>query len=80
MKDLMRIILVSVAVASTTHATGEIGASSAMDEAALSSWEHTVSLEPCMNGEVSASGLYPSQIAEDKSFATLGVLAGRPQE
>jgi len=32
-------------------------------------------LEPCMNGDVSASGLYPSQIAEDKSFATLGTLA-----
>lgn len=38
-------------------------------------WEHMASYEPCMNGEVSASGLYPSQIAEDKSFATLGWIA-----
>ena len=75
MKDFFRIILVSVAVASTGPAVAQAGVSSAMDEAALSSWEHMVSLEPCMNGDVSASGLYPSQIAEDKSFATLGRLA-----
>lgn len=44
-------------------------------EQALSEWENTALYEPCINGDVSASGLYPSQIAEDKSYATLGVLA-----
>lgn len=42
---------------------------------ALSQWENTALYEPCMNGGVSAGGLYPSQITEDKSNATLGVLA-----
>ena len=44
-------------------------------EAAQSSWEQTVLFEPCMNGEVSAGGLYPSQAAENKSRATMGYLA-----
>lgn len=41
----------------------------------LSSWEKEALYEPCMNGTVSATGLYPSQVAEDKSFGTLGFIA-----
>lgn len=44
-------------------------------DSALSQWENVALYEPCMNGGVSAGGLYPSQIAEDKSHATLGILA-----
>lgn len=43
----------------------------------LSRWEKEALYEPCMNGAVSSSGLYPSQIAEDKSISTLGFLATR---
>jgi hypothetical protein len=75
MKDSVRLVFVALAIASIPVATAHAGTANGIDEAALSSWEHMVSLEPCMNGDVSASGLYPSQIAEDKSFATLGTLA-----
>jgi hypothetical protein len=75
MKDSIRIVLVALAIASIPLATVHAGKANGTDEAAISSWEHMVSLEPCMNGDVSASGLYPSQIAEDKWSATLGTLA-----
>jgi hypothetical protein len=75
MKSSIRIAFATLAIASIPLAAVQAGTTSKMDEASLSEWEHMVSLESCINGEVSASGLYPSQIAEDKSFATLGVLA-----
>ncbi len=74
------IALVSLGIAATTLTIAQAGKSVTIDETALSAWEHMVSLEPCMNGEVSSTGLYPSQIAEDKSFATMGMLAGLAQE
>ena len=80
MNDITGIVLASLMIAVTVGATVQAGTPGVMDEAALSSWEHMVNLEPCMNGDVSASGLYPSQIAEDKSFATLGTLANLSRE
>ena len=78
MKHINRTLYAALASTSIWLATAHAGTPGATDEAALSIWEHMVSLEPCMNGDVSASGLYPSQIAEDKSFATLGTLADLP--
>lgn len=75
MKHINRILYAALASGSITLATAYAGTPDGTDEAALSTWEQMVSLEPCMNGDVSGSGLYPSQIAEDKSFATLGTLA-----
>jgi len=75
MKNSIRTALATLAIASIPLAAVQAGTTSGMDGATLGNWEHMVSLEPCTNGEVSASGLYPSQIAEDKSFATLGTLA-----
>ena len=75
MKNGIRIAFATLAIASIPLAAVQAGTTSRMDETSLSEWEHMVSLESCINGEVSASGLYPSQIAEDKSFATLGILA-----
>ena len=51
------------------------GPAKTQTEDALIGWEQTALYEPCMNGEVSAGGLYPSQPAEDKSRATMGYLA-----
>lgn len=51
------------------------GPATSPTEATLSGWEQTALYEPCMNGEVSAGGLYPSQAAENKSRATMGYLA-----
>lgn len=45
------------------------------NEKGLGQWQQTALYEPCMNGGVSAGGLYPSQMAEDKWKATLGLLA-----
>ena len=64
----LSLMMLQIAVAQPT--TSAVG-----DSAAMSKWEREALYEPCMNGEVSANGLYPSQIAEDKSFATLGRLA-----
>jgi len=75
MKHIIRISFLALAIASITLATAHAGKQNGMDEAALSSWEQMVMLESCMNGDASASGLYPSQITEEKSFATLGILA-----
>jgi len=75
MKNGIRIAFAILAIALIPLATIQAGTTTRMDEAALSDWEHMVSLESCINGEVSASGLYPSQIAEEKSLATLGILA-----
>ena len=80
MNDITGIVLASLMIAATAGTTAQAVTPGATDAAALGSWEHMVNLEPCMNGDVSASGLYPSQIAEDKSFATLGTLANLSRE
>jgi hypothetical protein len=71
--------LIGVAGLFTVFATA-LTAGQSIDRASsdpqLSEWEKVAQYEPCMNGAVSATGLYPSQVAEDKSFATLGFIAG----
>lgn len=76
MKGIPGIAAVSLAMATSSVAAVEAGTHSDMHALAQGGWVHMVSLEPCMNGAVSASGLYPSQIAEDMSFSTRGVMAG----
>lgn len=80
MKHIKHLVIATLASGSLGLASAHAEVPRGMGEAALSSWERAVSLEPCMNGDVSASGVYPSQIAEDKSFATLGTLADRPSQ
>ena len=44
--------------------------------AAAAAGEDPHALEPCINGGVSASGLYPTQEAEDAAFAKAQPTAG----
>ena len=38
-------------------------------------WLRMVATEPCMNGDISSTGAYPTQRAEDMSYASMGVWA-----
>ena len=74
-KNLVVFITSCVSLVILQTAVAQATMSAVSDSAVISQWEREALYEPCMNGEVSANGLYPSQIAEDKSFATLGRLA-----
>ena len=78
MKGILSVAAVSLVLATNGLATAQFDTSYGMDTIAKDSWEQMVTLEPCMNGGVSASGLYPSQIAENMSFSTRGTLAKLP--
>ena len=78
MKGILGVAAVSLAMATGSVATAQTDTSYGMDTLAHGSWDQMVNLEPCLNGNVSASGLYPSQIAENMSFSTRGTLASLP--
>jgi len=71
----LTIILMAGAFLAFSSATSAVMSHRYANEADLSNWEKMASYEPCMNGAVSATGSYRSQIADDKSFGTLGFLA-----
>ena len=75
MKAVLGISTITLAMAAGSIATAQTDTHYGMDALAQGSWEQMTSLESCMNGAVSASGLYPSQIAEDMSFSTRGIMA-----
>ena len=75
MKAILVIAAVSLAIASGSVASAQSGTQHGMNKLAEGSWDHTASLESCMNGHVSATGLYPTQHAENMSFSTRGVMA-----
>lgn len=77
MKGILSVAAVSLALA-TSAAISQTDTRHGMKTIAQDRWEQMVNLEPCMNGGVSASGLYPSQIAENMSFSTRGTLASLP--
>ena len=78
MKGMLSIAAISFAIATGSVATAQTDSHYDMDTLGQGSWEQMITLEPCMNGSVSASGLYPSQIAENMSFSTRGVMASLP--
>ena len=80
MKTILGVAAVSLLIATGSVAVAQNDTPHGMDNAAEGQWEQMVSLEACMNGDVSASGLYPSQIAENMSFSTRGILARLPSE
>ena len=67
------LVAVVIGLASVAHANQHLAQRDG--DSILGEWGNSAFYEPCMNGSVSASGLYPSQTTEDKSLATLGVLA-----
>lgn len=75
MKTLLGIATVTLAIATGSVATAENDTRYGMEKQIEGSWDQMVSLEACTNGGVSASGLYPSQLAENMSFSTRGVMA-----
>jgi hypothetical protein len=80
MKSIFGVVSVSLAIATGSIATAQTDTSHGMDNLVQGSWEQMISLEPCMNGAVSATGLYPSQSTENMSFSTRGVMASLPRE
>jgi hypothetical protein len=80
MKSMIRVVSVSLAMATGSIAAAQTDIYSGMDNLAQVSWEQMSSLEPCMNGAVSATGVYASQGIENMSFSTRGVMAGLPPE
>ena len=80
MKSIIGVVTVSLAMTTGSVATAQTDTHYGMDSLSQGSWEQMTSLEPCMNGAVSATGLYPSQIAENMSFSTRGVMASLPPE
>lgn len=75
MKKISLIVIASIALTVLQAAVAQATFSADEDAATMGYREREASYEPFINGGVSANGLYPSQIAEDKSFATLGRLA-----
>ena len=80
MKAILGIATVSLALATGSVVAAQNGTHYGMSKHAQSGWDQMVSLEGCMNGDVSASGLYSSQLAENMSFSTRGVMARMPSE
>ena len=80
MKTILGVATVSLVIATGSVAATQNDTHNGMAHQAESSWDQMVSLEACMNGHVSASGLYPSQIVENMSFSTRGILARIPSE
>ena len=80
MKSIIGVVSVSLAMTTGSLATAQTGMHDGMDTRARGSWQQMTSLEPCMNGAVSATGSYPSQIAENMSFSSRGVMASLPAE
>jgi hypothetical protein len=80
MKAIPGIATALLAIATGTVATAQNDTHYGMDSLAEGNWEQMVSLEACMNGGVSASGLYPSQFTENMSFSTRGTMAKIPSE
>ena len=78
MKAMLSIAAVSFVIATGSVATAQTDTHYGMDTLAQGSWEQMITLEPCLNGGVSASGLYPSQLAENMSFSTRGAMASLP--
>ena len=76
MKSIFGVVSVSLAMTTGSVVTAKTG----MDNIMQDSWQQMTSLEPCMNGAVSATGSYPSQVAENMSFSTRGVMASLPPE
>lgn len=71
----MQLLALSVLMTSAAWAVDR--SSAVTSQATLDAWERMAVYEPCMNGDVSSSGFYPSQVGEDKSRATLGLIAKR---
>ena len=80
MKAMLGIATVSLAIATGSVASAQKDTQYGMNNLAEGSWDQTVSLESCMNGHVSATGLYPTQQAENMSFYTRGVMARVPPD
>lgn len=76
MKSIIGVVSVSLAMTTGSAVTAQTG----MDNIVQDSWQQMTSLEPCMNGAVSATGSYPSQNAENMSFSTRGVMVSLPPE
>lgn len=49
------------------------GYTSGVINAGQDAWSQEAFYEPCMNGDVSASGAFSSQLAEDKAIVRMGV-------
>ena len=54
-------------------ATAGGGYTSGVVNAGQNAWSQEAFYEPCMNGDVSASGMFSSQLAEDKAVARMGM-------
>lgn len=80
MKNIIGIVAVTLATITSAVASTQTDMHKSAGTAAQDSWDRVISLEPCMNGGVSASGLYPSQIAENMSFSSRGLMASRPPD
>ncbi len=54
-------------------ATAGGGYTSGVVNAGQDAWYQEAMYEPCMNGDVSASGMFSSQLSEDKAVARMSV-------
>ena len=54
-------------------ATAGGGFTSGVVNAGQDAWSQAALHEPCMNGDVSASGRFSSQLAEDKAMVRMGM-------
>jgi len=54
-------------------ATAGGGYTSGVVNADQNAWSQEAFYEPCMNGDVSSSGMFSSQLAEDKALVRIGM-------
>ena len=74
MKRSMVVAAVAAALLSFPFAaTAGGGYTSGVVNAGQEAWAQEAFYEPCMNGEVSASGMFSSQLAEDKALVRMGM-------
>ena len=67
------IAVVAALLAFSIAATAGGGYSSGVVGVGQDAWTQEAFYEPCMNGDVSASGRFSSQLAEDKALVRMGL-------
>jgi len=55
-------------------ATAAGGYAGGVVSAGPDAWSHEACYDPCMNGDVSATGMFSSQLAEDKAMARMSMI------
>mgnify|MGYP000724165433 CR=1 FL=1 len=71
---LPRAIVAAFLTVPIVAAAGGGGFTGGVGTAGQDAWSKEALYDPCMNGDVSASGMFSTQLAEDKAMVRMGMV------